>query len=706
MAIGDDTNVDNTRDAAAQLAALTEKLKQNEERLKALETENITLRTENAALVGGGRNTEAEARNRYQRRVEPMQPLDGNTPPGGTRTVVLQDGTNVDAARANVPGSTLHHGEEMTVRPYDNADIIIRRMEELERMILRLPGIAPPITKSAPNCYADTPFTDEIALVEMPKRFNFPTMVMYDGTTDPDNHIAQYKQRMFTTAVAKEFREASMCKGFGSSLTGPALQWFTNLPNGSIGSFASLTDRFVEQFASSRNLQKTADDLYEVIQRKEESLREYVGRFNKEKVSIPSCVTSTAISAFKRGLLPDGDLYKELTKYQCRTMEDVLSRAWAQIKWEEDPACRYRRSPRSDSRVMRHEKNPREDKPYQRPRSENTSSKNDSRGGHRPLSKGDADKRSTSTWPDISNLSISHAELVGALRQMGSTVRWPQKMKTSSEKRDTSKWCDFHDDHGHRTEDCITLRIEVNELLKKGHLREYLSEKSRSRIDKRNDDRTSPKSSPASPPRHEKVINVITGGSEVSGVSYSAAKKNTRIARHSPAGGKVKSEATSTCSISFTSDEGVLAPHHDALVKSLTIANCLIKRILVDNGSSTNILYLEAYKALGLDEAELTRKSTSLIGFSGEVKQTMGEITLSVYAGGINRRTKFQVLDCASAYNVIMGRPWIHDMEAVPSTFHQVLKFPTPWGTQEIKGEQEYSRSCYQTTLKGRNKQL
>ncbi|KFK31517.1 hypothetical protein AALP_AA6G123000 [Arabis alpina] len=374
MAIGDDTNIDNTQDAVAQLAALTEKMKQNEERLKALETENATLRTENAALVGGGRNTEAEARNRYQRRVAPMQPLDGNTPPGGARTVVLQDGTNVDAARANVPGSTLHHGEEMTVRPYDNADIIIRRMEELERMILRLPGIAPPITKSAPNCYADTPFTDEIALVEMPKRFNFPTMVMYDGTTDPDNRIAQYKQRMFTTAVAKEYREASMCKGFGSSLTRPALQWFTNLPNGSIGSFASLTDRFVEQFASSRNLQKTTDDLYE----------DYGG---------------------------------------C-TLRDLVV-TWAHIKWEEDPACRYRRSPRSDTSVMRHEKNPRDDKPYQRPRSEDTSSKNDSRGGHRPLSKGDGDKRSTSTWPDISNLLILHAELVGALRQMGSTVRWP-----------------------------------------------------------------------------------------------------------------------------------------------------------------------------------------------------------------------------------------------------------------------------------------
>lgn len=82
------------------------------------------------------------------------------------------------------------------------------------------------------------------------------------------------------------------------------------------------------------NLEKTADNLYKVIKKKGESLESYVGRFNKEKVSLPSCITYTAILAFKRGLLRDRDLYKELIKYQCKTMEDVLSKGWAQIKWE------------------------------------------------------------------------------------------------------------------------------------------------------------------------------------------------------------------------------------------------------------------------------------------------------------------------------------------------------------------------------------
>ena len=97
-----------------------------------------------------------------------------------------------------------------------------------------------------------------------------------------------------------------MCKGFGSTLIGPALQWYINLPTRSISSFAGLSDKFVEQFASSKSLEKTSDGLYEIIQHRVEPLRDYIARFNHEKVAVPECSIPTVIFAFKRGLLPDG----------------------------------------------------------------------------------------------------------------------------------------------------------------------------------------------------------------------------------------------------------------------------------------------------------------------------------------------------------------------------------------------------------------
>ena len=128
---------------------------------------------------------------------------------------------------------------------------------------------------------------------------------------------------------------------------------------------------------------------------------------------------------------------------------------------------------------------------------------------------------------------------------------------------------------------------------------------------------------------------------------------------------------------------------------SLVIVNCLTKRVLIDNDSSTNILFLDALREMEISKSSIVHRSTVLIGFSGEHKSTLGEIILSVYAEGVNLPTRFLVMDCPLAYNAILGRPWIHEMEAVPSTYHQVLRFLTKWGIKEIWGQQKDSRDCY-----------
>ncbi|XP_056857014.1 uncharacterized protein LOC108833887, partial [Raphanus sativus] len=476
-------------------------------------------------------------------------------------------------------------------------------------MVERLPGAAPPIRRSNQGSYSDTPFVEEIASVEMRRKFSFPSIKMYEA----------------------------------------------------------LSDKFLEQFASSRDLEKNSDDLYEILQHRNEPLRSYIARFNQAKVAIPECNADTAISAFKRGLLPEGDLYKELIKYKCRIMEDVLSRAWAQVRWEEDVASRAKAGPKYDQKLLKPTRNERDELPHSKSARE-TSNPNRGRYQHRPLPRSEG--MMVSTWPDISHLAISKPELIGVLRKMCSQVKWPPKMKAAEANRNPKRWCEFHSDHGHTMEDCIALKMEVAELLKK-------------------DGPSLPiEAAPALPPQQDRVIHVITGGSEVSGISSAAAKKSTRNARNGQEAEGPKRLLLGTDEIIFTAreQEKVLAPHHDALVISLTIANCLVKRILVDNGSSSNIIFYSAFADLGLEPTALTRKATPLVGFSGEVKQTLGEVLLPVYAEGVNQATKFLVVDCPSSYKVILGRPWIHDMGAVPSTLHQLVKFPTPWASERLRG--------------------
>ncbi|KAL5569099.1 hypothetical protein UlMin_025674 [Ulmus minor] len=479
----------------------------------------------------------------------------------------------------------------------------------MEALIQKIPGVPAPIKKSLPHSYADSPFVDSIALIEMPRKFSFPNMKMYDGTTDPTDHIASYKQRMFTAAIPREQREACMCKSFGSSLQGPALQWYTNLSNNSISSFAQLTDTFVEQFASSKKLEKLSGDLYRIQQRRTESLRDYVGRFNREKVSISFCNQETAADAFRKGLLPDGELYKDLTKFNCSTMEDALARAWIEIRWEEDELHRTRRAPSGDSRseekrlkrplqgtdkrstsrpTDNYTSNPRRRLTYdnRRPLERPASQPND-----RPAHHGDRAR-----IPEYT-LNVEPIECVAIMKNMGTTVKWPRKSNNPDPKRDITKYCEYHGDHGHSTPDYISLRFEVADLLKRGHLQDLLSDKGKNTLAQREARRDEqPKE-----PTPERVINVITGGSEVSGITYSAARRHARAA---------------------------VNPENNIALKEMNI-----------------------------DEAHIHRRSTVLVGFSGEQKFTLGDITLPVYAAGVNLHITFVVLDSPSAYNVILGRP-------------------------------------------------
>ena len=112
------------------------------------------------------------------------------------------------------------------------------------------------------------------------------------------------------------------------------------------------------------------------------------------------------------------------------------------------------------------------------------------------------------------------------------------------------------------------------------------------------------------PHSQEETTYVISGGLETCSASHSATPENTRRTGSSSA--KIKQESSQTTEISFTAEERerVLLPHHDALTVTLLVANCMVKRILVDSGSSSNIIFQAAYQSLGLEEGTLIRKAT------------------------------------------------------------------------------------------------
>ena len=53
-------------------------------------------------------------------------------------------------------------------------------------------------------------------------------------------------------------------------------------------------------------------------------------------------------------------------------------------------------------------------------------------------------------------------------------LKWPRPLHSSPNVRDKNKYCRFHKDHGHNTEDCKDLKEQVEKLIQKGRLQKYV----------------------------------------------------------------------------------------------------------------------------------------------------------------------------------------------------------------------------------------
>ena len=178
---------------------------------------------------------------------------------------------------------------------------------------------------------------------------------------------------------------------------------------------------------------------------------------------------------------------------------------------------------------------------------------------------------------------------------------------------------------------------------------------------------------------------MISGGFEGGGESSSARKAHLRSIRS----GKVmevqvvsklpRLDTAITFSDSYL--ERCQHPHDDPLVIRAVVANKTIHRVLVDNGSSVDIIFASAFDKMGIGREKLEPVSTHLRGFSGEKVLPLGSIQLVLTLGDppcqATTTVRFLIVDAPSAYNVLLRRPSLNAIKAIPSAYHMVIKFPT-----------------------------
>ena len=280
-------------------------------------------------------------------------------------------------------------------------------------------------------------------------------------------------------------------------------------------------------------------------------------------------------------------------------------------------------------------------------------------------------------------------------------------MKSNPATRDNSKYYEFHRDYGHRTDDCIQLKREIEYLIRRGYLRRFISPQNQAQ-------NQAPTQQP--PPRqmttqHQQSlgeIQVISGGFAGGGESSSARKAHIRSIRSTEIAEiqTVSKLPRLDTSITFSDSDlvGCQHPHDDPLVVRAVVANKTVHRVLIDNGSSADIIFASAFNKMGVGREKLEPVNTHLRGFSGEKVLPLGSIQLILTLGDppcqATTTAGFLVIDAPSAYNMLLGRPSLNAIKAIPSAYHMMIKFPTVNGVGMVREDQRVARECYSASMK------
>nr|XP_023907536.1 uncharacterized protein LOC112019241 [Quercus suber] len=277
------------------------------------------------------------------------------------------------------------------------------------------------------------------------------------------------------------------------------------------------------------------------------------------------------------------------------------------------------------------------------------------------------------------------------------TLTFPRKLKGDPSRRSRDKYCRFHRDHGHDTADCYDLKQQIEALIRQGKLQKFMSK-----------ERTDP------PPQEQPQrwdndhprppigdIRMIVGGT-TTGSSKKARKTYLRMVQNVQLTGPVPKIATRESPIIGFSEEDARHlhhPHDDALVVSLRVGDYNLHRVLVDNGSSADILYYPTFQQMRTGREQLVPTNAPLVGFGGTKVFPLGAITLPVTVGDypqqITKDVTFLMVNYSSAYNAILGRPTLNSWKAATSTYHLMIKFLTSHGVGELRGNQVATSECY-----------
>ncbi|PKI49905.1 hypothetical protein CRG98_029689 [Punica granatum] len=119
--------------------------------------------------------------------------------------------------------------------------------------------------------------------------------------------------------------------------------------------------------------------------------------------------------------------------------------------------------------------------------------------------------------------------------------------------------------------------------------------------------------------------------------------------------------------------------------------NHVVGRVMIDNGYALNVCPVSTLKQTNVDMSRIRASKATVRAFDGSRREVNGEIDFLIDVGPCSFSVTFQILEIPNAFSLLLGRPWIHAVGAVPSSLHQKLKFFAKGKLITVNGEEDYT---------------
>nr|AAV43881.1 putative polyprotein [Oryza sativa Japonica Group] len=173
-------------------------------------------------------------------------------------------------------------------------------------------------------------FTSDLRRVDWPAGFKPTGIEKYEGTTNPESWLTAYG--LAIRAAGGDSK--AMANYLPVALADSAQSWLHGLPRGTIGSWAELRDHFIANFQGTFERPGTQFDLYNIIQKSGESLRDYIRRFSEQRNKISDITDNVIIAAFTKGIRHE-DLVGKFGRKPPKTVKQMFEKANEYAKAED-----------------------------------------------------------------------------------------------------------------------------------------------------------------------------------------------------------------------------------------------------------------------------------------------------------------------------------------------------------------------------------